>query len=646
MSEQKPLLPGKIRQLSQEVIGQIAAGEVVENPAAAIKEMVENSIDAGATAITVEIREGGIAYIRVTDNGCGIAEQDIRMAFARHATSKLRTAEELTGVKTLGFRGEALASIAAVAKVQLTTRAHGQEQGVGIRIEGGVFGEVLPASSPEGTSIIVEDLFYNTPVRLKFLKKPRTEAAKVAEVVQRQMLSHPEIGFRFLMDGKQVTRTSGNGKGESVLHALYGPEVAGQMLPVSGSDVAIHVDGWVGVGSAARSTRNQQSFFLNGRYIRHQALSQAMEQACRERVTIGHYPVCVLHLRMPGEWADVNVHPNKLDVRFRDEQRVAQVLYDAVQSAFPAKSTFEERTPEMLLGKAEPRSEIPAPEVAVTEISPPPTDGQPTDRDNAPSFSEVVQSYFASMPEPAQRSRVKEGTAPFAAGRHPEIPFTDYPKEPSEQPPPVILEQSSLEAPPEEDASATPLYFRLIGVVFSTYLILEMEGRLWFIDQHAAHERILYERLMRALEEGQGSQQLLTPDLVPLTPTQADQILTYQKELRESGFEVELMGHDAAQLRAVPMVLGEPQARLAFLDVLEHLGELRPIATRQKRRDAILQMACKKAIKAGDNLSHEEIEQLLREMKGNDAPPTCPHGRPLVVALTRRELEKRFKRVQ
>ena len=387
----------------------------------------------------------------------------------------------------------------------------------------------------------------------------------------------------------------------------------------------------------ARASRNYQSFFLNGRYIRHASLNQAVDQACRERVTIGHYPICVLYITMPGEWADVNVHPNKLDVRFREEERVTKAVFDAISAAFPAQSTFAEVPPEMTLARDKQPQELPKPTLSVTETE------AASAADDPPSFSQVVQSYFSTMPEPPARSSVRESSSILSPRQAPDIPFAPYPEDSGGGESIAPLPENVINPPPEEKES---LYFRLIGVAFSTYLILEMEGRLWFIDQHAAHERIMYERLMRALNEGEGSQQLLTADLVPLTPAQADQLLTYQKELREAGFEVELMGHDAAQLRAVPMVLGEPQARAAFLDVLEHLGELRPIATRQKRRDAILQMACKKAIKAGDALSHAEIEELLREMKENDAPPTCPHGRPLVVALTRLELEKRFKRVQ
>ena len=681
-----------IQRLSDEIIGKIAAGEVVESPASAIKELVENSLDAGATCVTIEIRDGGISYLRVTDNGRGIPSRDVRLAFERHATSKIRKSDDLFDLHTLGFRGEALASIAAVSRLTLTTRNVREDAGTRAVNEGGVIRSITEAASPQGTTIVARDLFFNTPVRLKFLKKPVTEAAKVAEMVARMILAHPDIAFRLVHNDKQVYASSGNGDLRSAVFCLYGREVAGAMTPVR-SEGSVSVAGLVGVGLQARSNRARQTFIVNGRTIRSPLLTQALEDGCRERVTVGHYPICVLNIDMPNALVDVNVHPNKLEVRFSNENLIYQSVKGAVQdsfavsplasapSLFPNGADERQSTPTVRVidtdtsdGLEQARRENAEPDVEkpqekptvrahIVQVKPAGTQepekplSRPTPVQQA-DFSSFVTNYFggAALREsviPARENAPKAGAMPVAA---PQKEPEDGKAEAEEKQPPVQQEQKASlpEAAAEQqtlpveaaEQAPNPLEgYRMIGVAFDTYILLQNDRQMIFIDQHAAHERILYERLMREIDSGAGSQVLMVAQVVHVTPQDRAKIEQYAQEIAAAGFDIEPFGDDAYQIRAVPNVLGVPQSREAFLDMVDHLGELRVLSTQQKRRDAILQMACKKAIKGGDRLSMEEIEPLLADMLATGAPPTCPHGRPLVVTLTRSELEKRFRRI-
>lgn len=701
--EYRPIL-----RLNEEIIGKIAAGEVVESPASAIKELVENSLDAGATCVTVEIRDGGISYLRVTDNGRGIPSRDVRLAFERHATSKIRKSDDLFDLQTLGFRGEALASIAAVSKLTMTTRHAGEETGTRAVNEGGVIKSIAEAASPQGTTIVARELFFNTPVRLKFLKKPVTEAAKVAEVIARLILAHPDIAFRLIHNDKQIYSSSGNGDIRSAVFCLYGRETANAMVKVK-SEGSVSVDGLVGVGLHARSNRARQTFIVNGRTIKSALLTQALEDACRERVTIGHYPICVLNIQMPNAMVDVNVHPNKLEVRFSNENLIYQSVKGAVcdcfsvsplasaPSLFPAqeaagtqekvgvvrvidtdtKEELAEAKRENLaadpIGK--PVKEEPVrPAVQVRVISPENVISEhradaPAEQKKAypekPSikqqgdFTSFVTKYFggAALRESVVSGNFRNESVQVQGGEQPVISAEnkhsgDASREEFLPEKPVQIEQvSNVQETllPEDDTEKKridPLHgYQLVGVAFDTYIILQNEKQMLFIDQHAAHERILYERLMRQMDQGTGSQLLMVAQVVHVTPQDKARIEQYSEEIRSAGFDIEPFGDDAYQIRAVPNVLGIPQTRGAFLDMVDHLGELRVLTTQQKRRDAILQMACKKAIKGGDKLNIEEIEPLLADMLATNAPPTCPHGRPLVVIVTRNELEKRFRRI-
>jgi len=697
--EDRPII-----RLNEEIIGKIAAGEVVESPASAIKELIENSLDAGATCVTIEIRDGGISYLRVTDNGRGIPRKDVRLAFERHATSKIRKSEDLFDLRTLGFRGEALASIAAVSKLTLTTRHITEEIGTRAVNEGGSIKSIVEAASPQGTTIVARELFYNTPVRLKFLKKPVTEASRVADAVARLILSRPDISFRLIHNNKQVYASSGNGDLRSAAFALYGRETASAMTSVR-SEGAIAVCGLIGVGLQARSNRARQTFIVNGRTIRSALLTQALEDACRERVTVGHYPICVLNIQMPVSMVDVNVHPNKLEVRFSDENLVYQNVKGAVSDSFTASPL--EGAPRMSLGVQ--RAEKPVGTIRVietdtqegieqakgenqklsdvsrisenTQIKVHVVDTKPAEN-RAPNeseagtparlsekqhteFSSFVSEYFgrAALREsviPARREKpaslgdvnsekVKSEAACLSDALADSIDANDNSKSGTlRQESPVLAEpvQEKLIGDHENDCEIDALAgYQMIGVAFDTYIILQNDKQMIFIDQHAAHERILYEKLMREIDAGTGSQILMVSQIVHVTPQDRAKIELYADEIRQAGFDIEPFGEDAFQIRAVPNVLGIPQTKGAFLDMVDHLGELRVLGTQQKRRDAILQMACKKAIKGGDRLSIEEIKPLLKDMIATNAPPTCPHGRPLVVVLTRSELEKKFRRI-
>lgn len=678
--EDRPIL-----RLDQELIGKIAAGEVVESPASAIKELVENSLDAGSTCVTVEIRDGGIAYLRVTDNGRGIRARDVRMAFERHATSKITKSDDLFALHTLGFRGEALASIAAVSKLTLTTKSIHEESGTRAVNEGGEIKGITEAASPQGTTIVARELFYNTPVRLKFLKKPTTEASKVAEVIARLILAHPDVSFRLIHNGKQIYASSGNGDLRSAVFSLYGRETASAMIPVK-SEGSVSVNGLVGVGLQARSNRARQTFIVNGRTIRSQVLTQALEDGCRERVTIGHYPICVLNIDMPTNTVDVNVHPNKLEVRFSDEHLVYENVCGAVADSFsvsPLKSA-----PHMTLTREVPQTTLNPSVVQVIDTQTESGIEQAREQTKTEARQPVIKTINIQINPPKQEESVQQQTEKDKPTPQQQADFTSFVTQyfggaalresvvPGRQEPlgfaklnDRLAEQSETageaeaietqraekkpeavqqELLPKQEANTLGdelSCYSMVGVAFDTYIILQNQKQLIMIDQHAAHERILYEKLMREIDAGVGSQLLMVAQVVHVTPQDAVKIEAYREDIQAAGFDIEPFGDDAYQIRAVPNVLGVPQTKSAFLDMVDRLGELRVLSTAQKRRDAILQMACKKAVKGGDKLTMEEIKPLLVDMLRTNAPPTCPHGRPLVVVLERTEIEKRFKRI-
>ena len=666
--------------LSQEIIGKIAAGEVVERPAAAIKELVENSLDAGASAITVEIQEGGLDSFKVTDDGCGIDESDIRMAFERHATSKIRSEQDLNAVGTLGFRGEALASIAAVSRVTLTTRTAAQETGVRVQNEGGRIESITAAACAPGTSILVRDLFFNVPVRKGFMKKPAAEANAVTDLITRLILSRPNVSFRYLSGGKQIYHSSGDGKTESALLSIYGPRVVRTMRRVEGHENGVIIHGYVGIGENARGNRSGESFFINGRMMRSSLLSAAVEDACRERVMIGKFPICALYLDLPYENVNVNVHPNKLEVQFRDDYAVRMAVYQLVREALRERDAFQ-RPVEMSLTNDKPSADGLPPFVRpaaiprnvnadVNETVPviqvkekPSAEYRPVEGRDRPAFRSFAIGQ-ESLPAPRTSQNASErtnsisqnmdgrewleqgliGETPKETGFHTELenavqsaekswslPAGSFSEEKTEQ---VCVLPSDLPKP-----------MRIIGAVFDTYILIEYEDHLLMVDQHAVHERLLFDRMMKAYEEQQAGQEMLVPCILPVTRKDMAVLEENRDLLNSLGLTVESFSETEVAVRSVPVILGENETALFLREAIDELAAGR-IPGAEKKRAAILQTACKHAVKGGEPLSNDLMRSLVEEMIDKKVTPTCPHGRPLVVAVSRRDLDRKFKRIQ
>lgn len=655
-----------IRVLDAATVGRIAAGEVVERPSSVVKELMENAIDAGATAVTVEIKGGGIDYLRVTDNGCGIEPNQVRLAFENHATSKLQSADQLDDIRTLGFRGEALPSIASVSHVEMTTRARGQDTGVRLNIDGGADLRVKETGCPEGTTFVMKDLFYNLPVRRAFLKKPAYEGGLVGDVVARMIMGNPDIAVRYINNGTNVYHSFGDDKLRHAVFAVYGKQTAEQMVEVDACEGGTRIHGLIGIGEQAKATRAHQSFFINGRTVRCALLSRALEEVCRSRVTIGMYPMCALNLVVPPTSVNVNVHPNKLEVRFKDEVAMRAVAERLLRSAFEGERVLQlgpDRPSNVSVERvATVREIVPAP--AAVEESPAPASTVHREETPAPAAeSNVKPEPMARQVEsrPVQRREKPVQLDVFQRVVRQELQklgdtrgsvlredrLSDLAPAPKAEP----IEQGPLEAPPvERESHETPdvpqkSAYRVIGVVLNTYILIEADDSLVLIDQHAAHERLQYEKFMAQLEAGRGSQQLLTPMILRLSAREIALIMDNLEPLRDAGYDVEPFGETDIQVRAVPFILGKADLKPAFMDTVNALNRVRS-ATVDLRRAEVMQMACKSAVKGGDPLSRDEIEALIRQMLDTGAPPTCPHGRPVMKVISRRELEKMFKRIQ
>lgn len=655
--------------LDAATVGKISAGEVVERPSSVAKELIENSLDAGATSITVEIKDGGISYLRVTDNGCGIPFSDARMAFENHATSKLKNADGLFDIRTLGFRGEALPSIAAVSRVTMTTRTKDAEAGAKVEVEGGRFVGVSETGCPEGTTIVMRDLFFNLPVRRVFLKKPVYEQGLINELVQRMILGNPGVAFRLIANGRAIYRSYGDGDVRHAALSVFGRECAQALREINASEGAFTVKGLIGVGDEARPTRAQQCFFVNGRLIRCTLLSQALEEACRGRVTIGMYPMCVLAVTMPPESVDINVHPSKLEVRFRDEAAFRLTAQSLFQKAFTAETMMNSfstpRVPEM------PQTTVTRVTAAMDRLIDPASAAKtekPPQATLAQSMSiaagEVREGGF--VPKPVQMAS-KGGVVPKPAGEAREGRFVPKPSVAADGTackdlPSVTKDVSANEKPfvQNVDAPVKPekaeqlempetvvpkAQYRVIGTLFHTYILLEHGDNFLMIDQHAAHERLNYERYRALLDDGIAAQQLLAPYIIHVSRREADILLSSRELLSEAGYEIDAFGESDIQVRAVPFVMGQSDMRMLFTELIDELDHLKA-AEREKRMASIIQASCKHAVKAGDRLTDAEIRSLLEQMTASGAPPTCPHGRPVLRVMSKYEIERMFKRVQ
>ena len=648
----------KILQLSPHIANLIAAGEVVERPASVVKELLENAVDAGASKVTVEIKNGGMTYLRVTDNGCGMSAEDARTAFLRHATSKLRTAEDLAAIGTMGFRGEALAAIASVSRIDLMTKTPGSICGVSLTLEAGNITDEDEAGCPDGTTIIVRDLFYNTPARMKFMKSDSVEGGKVAAAVQMQALAHPEVSFTFIRDGKQTLQTPGSGDLGAAVYCVYGRESA-KFVEVSSRWEGYSLRGFVSKPTDARPSRSLQTFFVNDRPVKSRLLIQALEEAYRNQIMVGKFPACVLHLTLPPASVDVNVHPAKTEVKFLSEKAVFDCVHYGVLGALnktPDRPQVQLKTP-----PAAPVTQAPtpvgggahdAPPAAVRQEPAPKKDffrtmtaeeyrNFSTAVSNAPKVAPavarpVIQAMNAERPAaPAVKQTVLPPAAPILPP--PPVPV------PVPKPAPAPVQEQITLPIQEELPMPREIPWRMVGELYRSYILVEQGDEAFLIDKHAAHERILFEKL-RANPTDITSQSLLSPIPVRLRADAAAQLLAKQSLLEELGFEIEEFGENTLLVRRIPMDLGEGQVADTLMQMADDLLSGRNADTDTVRDELLHTMACKAAIKAGWKTDDREHLALVKEVMSRDELKYCPHGRPICITLSKKQLEKQFKR--
>ena len=659
-----------IQVLDQITIDKIAAGEVIERPASIIKELVENAIDAGASAVTVEIKEGGISFIRITDNGCGIPKGEVPLAFLRHSTSKIRSVDDLSTVASLGFRGEALSSIAAIAQVELITKTKDEVTGTRYRIEGGAEKSIEDTGAPDGTTFLVHQIFYNTPARRKFLKTPMTEASHVSELMTRLALSHPEVSIQFINNGQEKLHTSGNGKLKDIIYHVFGRDIANNLLETNERIDGIQVQGFIGKPIISRGNRNYENYFINGRYVKSNIIAKAIEDAYKDFTMQHKYPFTALHFTMDGTDLDVNVHPTKMELRFSNQQGVYNFIYNAL------KQTLSE--PELI-----PRVELPDAKPVVQKI-------------NSIVETKQVQSTMPVMQETKQPAMEEEKNLDYFMKKMRER-VTAYHQQalevkPTPQPS-VVQESVNYEAlpasqpvavnepapeqltvakePMSEQAVATRekksvviekqldffeeklltkkavQEYKIIGQLFETYWLVEFHEQLYIIDQQAAHERVLYEKTLRGMKDREFTSQYLSPPIILNLSMQEEETLnTHMDIFTNIGFEIEPFGGDSYAIRAVPDNLFSIAKKELFTEMLDQLvdgihSSLAPDIVAEK----VASMSCKAAVKGNSRLSAAEVETLIGELLELENPYHCPHGRPTIIAMTKRELEKKFKRI-
>ncbi len=644
----------KINLLPKNVAELIAAGEVVERPASVIKELVENSIDAGATAVTVEISRGGITYIRVTDNGCGIEHNDVPTAFLRHATSKIKEAYDLDSIATLGFRGEALAAISSVARVEMLTAVKDAEFGTHYRIDGGEEVEYDEIGCPEGTTIIIRDIFYNTPARMKFLKKDVSEANACAAVIDRIALSHPEVSFKFIRDGKQTLSTVGDGKVKGTVYSVLGRDFSNSLIDVDFENKGITVTGLTCKPVSCKPTRNSQFTFLNGRLVRSGTVVAAVEQAYKNSAMVGKFPGFVLYINLPFETVDVNVHPAKTEVRFSDERVVFEAVYAAIKNALSKGDT----RPEIKLKNAfNPFENVPAAEYRQQKINTEIKETtektiaekiygenlKPLNTQREPVFTPQTQ-ILRDDTKPQLNSKISyigkngEKTEPMTSEE-----FGNYLKNKENEPVRTsepIKKEVSVDIEVEEDEREAII---LIGEAFSTYIVVQMGDSVFMIDKHAAHERIIFNQLRKSHKTE--VQQLLTPATAVLTSEEYDAVINNLEVLLRSGFEIEDLGNSAVAVRGIPsFLIGEDVPSLVSEMAVSLIKSGRVSLDRED--DLFHTVACKAAIKAGMKTSRAELQSLAEKVLYSEDIMYCPHGRPVAFEIKKRELEKQFGRIQ
>ena len=653
----------KIIQLSPHIANLIAAGEVVERPASVVKELLENAVDAGASKVTVEIRDGGMTFLRVTDNGCGMSAEDAKTAFLRHATSKLRTAEDLAAISTMGFRGEALAAIASVSRIDILTKTPGSISGTSLHLEGGQVTEESEVGCPDGTTIIVRDLFFNTPARMKFMKSDTVEGGRVAAAVQQQALAHPEVSFTFIRDGKQALSTPGAGGLQAAVYCVYGRECA-QMVEVSSRWDGYSIRGYVSKPTDSRPSRALQTFFVNDRPVKSRLLTAALEEAYRNQMMVGKFPACVLHLTLPANAVDVNVHPAKTEVKFLSEKAVFDCVHYGVLAALnktPDRPQVQFKAPAKPVEAAESKPTVPAPQPAAPAA---PLRGEPSQKKSEPFFRTMTaEEYktFSQAVKDAPRPKPEAAAAAAAKVERPaNMPLRDYvmmpqvaPAKPAPVAPPPAreevsapisapkepepeMEQTALEMPPE-------IEWRMVGELYNSYIIVEQGDNAYLIDKHAAHERILFEKL-KANQEKISPQMLLQPVPVRLSPVAAAELLANRELLGELGFEIEEFGDNTVLARQIPMDLSADMAAEALEEIAAGLLSGRREKADTVRDEVLHTVACKAAIKAGWKNDEAELLAVAKQVMAREDLKHCPHGRPICITLSKKQLEKQFKR--
>ena len=638
-----------IQVLDQITIDKIAAGEVIERPASIVKELVENAIDAGSTAVTVEIKEGGISFIRITDNGCGISKEEVPLAFLRHSTSKIRSVEDLTTVATLGFRGEALSSIGAIAQVELITKERDSMLGTRYRIEGGVEKSIEDAGARDGSTFLIRNIFYNTPARRKFLKTAMTEAGHVNELMIRLALSHPEVSFEFINNGQTKLHTSGNGKLKDTIYSLFGREIAMNLLPVEAEFAGLKVTGFVGKPLISRGNRNYENYFINGRYVKSNIIAKAIEDGYKEFIMQHKYPFTVLHFEVNGSDIDVNVHPTKMELRFSNQQQVYNFVFDAIKDAFALKE---------LIPKVElPEAKVPTAS-SVTPIAKP-------EEKNLDYFMEKMKERVVSYHNQSSQAEVKSvydvHRADEQINRIRET--VNYGK--SLETKPLAKQEvstSQVYTPKVEASVATEQLnlfeerllaeesvqeHKIIGQLFDTYWLVEFHEQLYIIDQHAAHERVLYEKTLKGMKTREFTSQYLSPPIILNLTMQEEEVLkTHMDNFASIGFEIETFGGSSYAVRAVPDNLFSIAKKDLLIEMLDSLVDgINSSVAPDLIAEKVASMSCKAAVKGNSRLSRTEVEVLIGELLKLDNPYHCPHGRPTIISMTKRELEKKFKRI-
>ena len=640
----------QIALLSQETIDKIAAGEVIERPSSVVKELVENAIDAGSSAVTVEIKEGGISFIRISDNGCGIEKEQIPLAFLRHSTSKIKSVEDLFTVTSLGFRGEALSSIAAVSQVELITKTNGDFTGSRYLIEGSKEVSLEEIGAPDGTTFIIRNLFYNTPARKKFLKSAQTEGTYIHELMQRMILSHPDVAFKFIMNNQVKLQSSGNGNIKDIIYHLYGRDITKALLPITHESELFKVSGFIGKPMISRGNRGYELYFVNGRFIRSQILSKAIEDAFKPFLMQHQYPFTVLYFEIDSSLLDVNVHPTKMELRFSNQQE----LYREVQSILSAVLVHRDIISEVPVDTPK-KNEMEAPKIE--KVMP-----EPFEQKRLEEIRKAVQKdspyevkYPDRQPErretwhaqsqPKHKPPVKEQLhASEVTGTEKELAKEAY----------VLREEETYGAKPEgiyeqgsflkEEEMAKQ---KIIGQLFDTYWLVEYNDRLFIVDQHAAHEKVMYEKLKKQFEKKEFTSQAISPPIViTLSMREAETLERFKEQFTKLGFEIEHFGGAEYSICGVPGNLYRLNTRDVLIEMLDELTDgISERATADVILDKIASMSCKAAVKGSQRLSLPEMEQLMKDLMKLDNPYNCPHGRPTIIAMSKYEIEKKFKRI-